>query len=1124
MAFTLDEPAAAPNPPLPSPTAFTAARSIPLLVPGGRAWRAATPGAITVVDLNADGGLDLFLANALTGDTPNAVVQVDGGSSALDLSHPLARVRGVRAALWGDIDDDGLIDAVLLGDGTTSVWRQSPAGRWRDVTTAMRAATPGLDAVDAALFDADHDGDLDLWLVSGRGPNELLNNNGDGTFRRIAVQAGLAGDSRPSRGVTVTDLDGDRDHDLVVLKAAPPHEVFLNDRVWSYRPAPGMAAFTAATLDAVVAADSDADGQVELYTSGPRGLERWQPAAGGAWTSTMIAPADGGSARQLAIADVNGDGTLEVLASRADGWAAWSTDAQGNSPVADHSAVEVGAWAVVHGDAARGPSVFGLGESGLIEWEPGPQRPGYLALVPTGREIASDQRRSNTSGIGTRIAVRSGSRWTAIDTVRTNSGPGQSLQPVSVGLGGSPRADFVSLVWSDGILQTEIDLAGGRLHRIEETQRQLSSCPVLFAFDGSAFRFVTDILGVGGIGFFERPGVYSPPHPHERVLLPEAAIAAHDRRYALILGEPMEEVTYLDRAALTVYDLPPGWQIALDERKAIAGPTPSGAPIFFRQERRPVRVTNDRGQDVTRETAAADLVAAPPGAVDHRFIGRTEAHTVTLEFDTPVADGPGAPVLMIDGWVEYPYAQTVFAAWQAGALYQAPTLEARGGDGRWHVVAREFGYPAGMPRRMTFPLPPLPAGATALRLTTTQEIFWDRLAVIYGEPRARGGRPAGAADYRHASPLGLRAADDRPAAHAALRLRRAGAAARHPAPRGMVQSARSGRAAGRARRRRGGDLRTRRRDPAGVRRTWGAAAGGMDPPGRARRQGLVQGHGPLHPGRRDGGAVAWGRLGGAARAPWRVQHALRGRAMSVPARATPVGPALRWLLRLLYLLTGLLTATAVYLFGVSAAEAVTGASYQGYVYQWTVLVHLAVGLAIVVPFLVYAPAHALAARAHPNRRAARIGYVLAALASVVLVSGLALMRVAGFELRQPGLRTIVYWLHVVAPLGVAWAFVNHRRRGRALRGGAAWAWAAATAALVALTAAIDARTSRPTVVTDDAAGFAPSFARTASGEPIPAAALMVDDYCASATPTRIAAGCRARTASARSTTRSTPPA
>ena len=116
---------------------------------------------------------------------------------------------------------------------------------------------------------------------------------------------------------------------------------------------------------------------------------------------------------------------------------------------------------------------------------------------------------------------------------------------------------------------------------------------------------------------------------------------------------------------------------------------------------------------------------------------------MVLEFDAPIAQGPGAPVLMIDGWVEYPYAQTVFAAWQAGAPYLAPTLEARDGDGRWQLVAREFGYPAGMPRRMTFPLPPLPAGTTALRLTTTQEIFWDRLAVIYSEPAPEvAARPA----------------------------------------------------------------------------------------------------------------------------------------------------------------------------------------------------------------------------------------------------------------------------------------------------------------------------------------------------------------------------------------------
>jgi tetratricopeptide (TPR) repeat protein len=729
MAVTLDAPPTS-GPAVVSGAAFAPPTPINT---SGVSWRADGPASITVADIDGDGALDLFAAAALAGNAPNAVVIASGDGWTVDRSHPLAKVTDVNAALWGDIDEDGLLDAVLLRSAGPAIWRQETVGRWRDVTAAMRAVTPGVDAVDGALLDADHDGDLDVLLVNGQGATELLNNDGNGTFRRIAAEAGLAADGRPSRGVAVADLDGDRDHDLVVLKVSPPHEVFLNERVWRYVPATGVSAFTGAALDAVVAADADADGQIELYTSGPRGLERWQPGPGGDWQAARLAPPVTSAGRQLAVADVDGDGKLDLVASRGAGWAVWPIGRDGPMAASVDAATAARAWALLHNDPAKGPSLVAGGVEGLSISAPGPGRAGYLALAPTGREVASDQRRSNTSGIGTRLAVRTGSRWTAVDTVRTGSGPGQSLQPFSVGLGGAARADFVSLVWSDGILQTEIDLDAGRVHQIEETQRQLSSCPVLFAFDGTRFRFVTDILGVGGIGFLERPGVYSAPHPHERVLLPEGALAAHDGRYSFVLGEPMEEVTYLDRAAVTTYDLPPGWQMALDERKAIAGPTPSGAPIFFRHERLAARVTNDRGQDVTRETAAADLVAAPPGAVDRRFIGRTAPHALTLEFETPIERGPGAPVLMIDGWVEYPYAQTVFAAWQAGAPYLAPTLEARDAAGRWHLVAPEFGYPAGMPRRMTFPLSGLPGGTVALRLTTTHEIYWDRLAVVYAE-------------------------------------------------------------------------------------------------------------------------------------------------------------------------------------------------------------------------------------------------------------------------------------------------------------------------------------------------------------------------------------------------------
>ena len=93
-------------------------------------------------------------------------------------------------------------------------------------------------------------------------------------------------------------------------------------------------------------------------------------------------------------------------------------------------------------------------------------------------------------------------------------------------------------------------------------------------------------------------------------------------------------------------------------------------------------------------------------------------------------------MLVADGWIEYPYAQTLFAAWQAGAEYLAPTVEALGADGEWRVLRREFGYPAGMARRMSLPLGRLPPGTKELRMRTTQEIYWDRLAVAYAEPNA----------------------------------------------------------------------------------------------------------------------------------------------------------------------------------------------------------------------------------------------------------------------------------------------------------------------------------------------------------------------------------------------------
>ncbi|QDT68843.1 FG-GAP repeat protein [Planctomycetes bacterium MalM25] len=715
----------------------------PLPIEGGEsiAWRRVLPGettpSITVVDVNRDGASDLFITGAVEGSSgaPQSLLLIaDDGKYVPQPESPLSETRNVAAALWGDFDDDGLTDVYLARRGPNQLWRQTESGQWEDVTESTGVAGGALQATDGAVYDLDHDGDLDYVITNADGPVQVFSNNRDGTFREHAEELGVAGGGRPTRRVLLADLDSDDDADILLLHAESPHEVLLNDRLWNYHAAEGFERLTEAMITAAVAADVDVDGRVELFTVGPAGLQRWGASSG--WSPVEIASLDAGVAdpnqAALGLFDATGSGELRAFAGQSEGWSVLNND--GETEAEYDAPGLVGPFAVINGD--RGPEVIACrsGEPPVI-WRAGPGRHPFALLSFSGRTDKAAEMRSNASGIGVHGSARFGERWAPIPESRPLSGPGQSLQPIAMGAGGAEKFDFIRLLWPDAVSQTELDLPLGERHDLVETQRQAGSCPLLFVWDGERYVFVADLLGAGGIGFNLGRGEYYPARPYESFLLPEGVLRPKGGRLVLKLGEPMEEICYFDAVRLVAYDLPPGWEMTLDERFGASEPLPTGEPRYYRRSLSPLAASGAGEEDVLAAVRKTDRRAAPLRRRDRRFIGMTDPHTVTLTFDQPL-DELTAPTLLFDAWVEYPYSQTAFAAWQADAVYTEPTLEAEGADGRWREVFARFGYPAGTARESSAPIDPkrLPKGARRLRLTTNMQVYWDRLAIVDAEP------------------------------------------------------------------------------------------------------------------------------------------------------------------------------------------------------------------------------------------------------------------------------------------------------------------------------------------------------------------------------------------------------
>ena len=240
--------------------------------------------------------------------------------------------------------------------------------------------------------------------------------------------------------------------------------------------------------------------------------------------------------------------------------------------------------------------------------------------------------RTNSHAIGTRVIVEGQGIHVSYDHTTPESGLGQSIAPVVLGLGNREQADLVHLRWPDGVMQCELNVAANQKLDLAENNRKTGSCPVLFTWNGRRFVCIGDFLGGGGLGYLVAPeSTASPTATRPSPSRPSSSKPATGV-FRLSVTEPMDEVAYLDHLRLDVVDRPPGVSSTPDERFAPEGPRPTGELLAWRTAIEPVRATDLDGRDVTETLRHWDRRTVDTFRKRAGWIGYAEEHGIILDF------------------------------------------------------------------------------------------------------------------------------------------------------------------------------------------------------------------------------------------------------------------------------------------------------------------------------------------------------------------------------------------------------------------------------------------------------------------------------------------------------------
>jgi Tfp pilus assembly protein PilF len=744
------------------PVAFSDA-TVSMMPAAGGGSGPAQPGRIALADLDGDGDLDLAEAGA-TG--VRIFLGEEGRFVARDLSLPDS-TRAAVGVLAGDFDNDGKTDILVLREGSLALLRQTGGMRFEDVTAASGLRGPAGTPRTAAWLDADHDGDLDLWVASagadGAAANSLFRNNGNGTFENVTSAAGLPA-SQALRASVPTDYDNRRDIDLLLVPDSGRPLLFRNNRDGSFRDVAeevGLAIEGSATFATI--GDINKDDYPDVFMAQPEGRGALAVSDGRGRFRVQAGPEGSAGAVAAHFLDYDNDGLLDLFVLTAQGarivrnlgnrWADVSTRAIPSSLRLPGSGPVSFASGDLDGDGDV--DVVIRGAAGIAVWR------NDAASRSRALRVQLSARVSNRSAAGAKIEMRAGSLRQRLELYAAVPAPAPA--DALFAFGDRPGADVVRVLWPSGILQAEVGTAAapaltGTL-KVEELDRKPSSCPYLFTWNGERFEFLTDFLGGGEMGYWLAPGVRNRPDSDEYVRIPAERLKPKNGRYELRVTNELEEAVFLDRLQLVAVSHPAGIEVYPNEGLRAA---PEPLRIYStRDARPPLAAEDEHGHDVLDRLSHMDR-RYPDDFRLERLRGYAAEHTLTLTLPLSPGERSGASregraerselggvqgsppsrnarrLLLLTGWTDYAFSGDNVAAHQAGLKMVPPLLQVADAAGQWRTVIENIGFPAGRPQTVAVDLTDrLPPDARSIRIVTTMRIFWDQALVDVSDGRAQ---------------------------------------------------------------------------------------------------------------------------------------------------------------------------------------------------------------------------------------------------------------------------------------------------------------------------------------------------------------------------------------------------